>query len=76
MRTRKVGSKTVMTFTYLEWVAAGKALPKPEFEVEGKIEYIITEVPEDKRDFFESLGLKAVRLAINKAKGLRRIAGF
>ena len=53
MKTKKIGNKTRITFSYLEWVAAGKKLPQHEL-IDGKVEYVINEVPEDKEEFFEN----------------------
>ena len=73
MRSKRIGKRTVVTFNYLEWVGAGKAIPPlPEdVDVNSKIEYVIDEVPEDKKEYFESLGLR-VRLVVSKGKGMRK----
>jgi len=70
MKTKKIGIKTKITFSYLEWVAAGKKLPQHEL-IDGKVEYVINEVPEDKEEFFENLGWKVV-LVVSKGKGRRK----
>ena len=73
MKTKKIGKRTIITFTYLEWVASGKVIPQPEtgFEVDGITEWVIKEVPEDKEEFFKQLGWRVV-LAINKGQGSRK----
>ena len=72
MKTRKIGKRTKLIFTYFEWVDAGKPIPMiaPEFEIEGEIQFVINDAPEDKKDYFESLGW-LTRLAINKSKGMK-----
>jgi len=70
MKIKKIGYKTRITFTYLEWVAAGKKSPTHE-PIDGKIEYVINEVPEDKEEFFNKLGLRVV-LTISKGMGMKK----
>jgi len=70
MKTKKIGNKTRITFTYLEWYNAGKKLPQHEL-IDGKVEYVIHEVPEDKEEFFKNLGWKVV-LIVSKGKGMKR----
>lgn len=65
MTVRKIGKKTLITFTYLEWVANAKSIPIPGEEITGVALYTIIEVPEDKKEYFESLGL-TVRLSVRK----------
>ena len=74
MKTKKIGRRTVISFIYTEWVKAGKILPPlPEgLVIDGVTEYVITEVPEDKKDYFLSLGWM-VRLSVNKGKGMRKL---
>jgi len=72
MRTKKIGRTTFVTFTYLEWVAYGKVIPTPPvMEIGCKVKYVIKDVPEDKKEYFESLGLE-VRLVVNKGKGMKK----
>jgi hypothetical protein len=70
MKIKKIGIKTKITFSYLEWVAAGKKLPQHEL-IDGKVEYVINEVPEDKEEFFKQFGWKVV-LIISKGQGIKR----
>lgn len=65
MTVRKIGKKTLITFTYLEWVANGKSVPTPDEEITGIVLYTMIEVPEDKKEYFEGLGLN-VRLSVRK----------
>ena len=70
MKTKKIGRTTTVTLTYLEWVAGGKVLPQTApLVIDGITRYIIKDVPEDKKEYFESLGLE-VRLVVNKGKGM------
>jgi hypothetical protein len=72
MKTKVIGKTTRITFTYLEWVGMKGVLPVPTtMLIDGKTEYVITEVPEDKQNYFEELGFK-VRLAVNKGKGMKK----
>lgn len=72
MKVKKSGNKTKITFSYFEWISAGKTLPQPmDFTIDGVIEYTINEVPQDKEDFFKKLGWNVV-LAISKGQGMRR----
>lgn len=72
MKTKVIGRTTKITFTYLEWVEMKGVLPPPPtMLIDGRTEYIITEVPEDKGSYFEGLGFK-VRLVVNKGKGMRK----
>jgi len=72
MKTKVIGKTTKITFTYLEWVEMNGLLPAPTtISVNGKTEYIITEVPEDKLSYFEGLGFK-VRLVVNKGRGMKK----
>jgi hypothetical protein len=71
MKTRTIGKTTTIRIAYLEWVEMKGVLPEPEtLIVGGRIKHIITNVPEDKREFFEKSGLD-FRLAA-KAIGTRR----
>lgn len=70
MKTKKIGKKTRITFTYLEWYNAGKKLPPHEL-IEGKVEYYIHEVPEDKKEFFEAFGWRVV-LSTSRGRGMKK----
>lgn len=70
MKTKKIGSKTRITFTYFEWCNAGKEIP-PHEVIEGKIEYVIHGVPEDKKEFFENFGWRVV-LATSMGRGMKK----
>jgi len=71
MKAKKIGSKFRITFTYIEWVKAGKKMPPipDDIELNNVKEYVIHDVPEDKKEFFEKFGWRVV-LAVSKGKGM------
>lgn len=73
MKTKKIGAKLRVTFTYMEWYNAGKRIPDlpNDIDTELKKEYVIHEVPEDKKCFFEALGWRAV-LSISIGRGMKK----
>lgn len=73
MKAKKIGNKTRITFAYLEWYNAGKQIPPlpNDIDTELKKEYVIHEVPEDKKEFFEGLGWRVV-LATSRGRGMKK----
>lgn len=73
MKAKKIGAKLRVTFTYMEWYNAGKRIPDlpTDIDTELKKEYVIHEVPEDKKYFFEALGWRVV-LSISRGRGMKR----
>jgi len=70
MDVKRIGKKTRISFSYFEWVSAGKKLPPHEL-VEGNVEYIINQVPHDREEFFKQFKWN-VRLSVNKGIGMRK----
>lgn len=71
MKAKKIGSKFRITFTYIEWHNSGKKLPQIPDDINPNDvkEYVIHEVPEDKKEFFEKFGWRVV-LSVSKGKGM------
>jgi len=64
MEFRKHGRRYRVYFTYFEWIKAGKKMPSfyEHCKEEEVMEYIISKVPHDRKDFFDKCGW-VVRLA-------------
>ncbi len=68
MIVKEVKNVTRIELTYIEWIELGRILPPPNSDSNKTIEYTIRNVPEDRKEYFESLGCK-VRLAKNRGRG-------
>lgn len=72
MKVQLMGKKTRVWVTYVEFIKNKNVLPDVESLIDGgKMEYIVTHVPEDKVEFFEKSGLNFRRI-LNKGRGLEK----
>lgn len=72
MKVKTIGKKTRVWIPYMEFVKMGGVLPQVSpMVVGGSTEYTISEVPEDKIEFFKESGFRFTTIS-SKGRGFKK----